>query len=188
METALQISALHDERIDIGIVRSAMPPPGIEVATLLEDPMVAVLPAEHPLSAREHLDIAELRDEPFIGWPRSTNVLFQHGVSSFHDQVIAFCQTAGFEPRLEMDGTDIETALALVSAGVGVTLQPASYAAVRRDDVCYVPLPEAPRSEVQIAWPAGRETPVARRLIEIARAVAKQRSTATLSPEPGSDG
>lgn len=41
-------------------------PEGIEAVPLLEDERLAVLPADHPLAAGEHVDAAELADEPFV--------------------------------------------------------------------------------------------------------------------------
>jgi DNA-binding transcriptional LysR family regulator len=110
----------------------------------------------------------DLRDEPFILWPRTASPLF-------HDQVVTYCRRAGFEPRISMEGSDIETQLGLVSAGTGVSPQPASFANLRRHGVVFRPLADPPESIIQLAW---RETSPPQHLktvIETARAATEDK-------------
>jgi DNA-binding transcriptional LysR family regulator len=48
LDTAEQLAALQDHRLDIGFIRAAQPLPGIILATLAHEPLVAVLPDHHP--------------------------------------------------------------------------------------------------------------------------------------------
>jgi DNA-binding transcriptional LysR family regulator len=66
--------------------------------------------------------------------------------------VLAYCRQAGFQPRIVMEGADIETQLGLVSAGIGVSPQPASFANLQRRGVAFRPLADAPQTTVQLAW------------------------------------
>lgn len=166
MDTPVQLEALRDGRLDVGITRSARPSPGLEIRRLIEEPMVVVVPSDNPLAANAVVEPAQLRNESFILWPRS-------GSEAFHDQVIGVCQQAGFSPRVVMEGADIETQLGLVSAGVGVSLQPASFAALGREGVSFLALPpDAPRSELQLAWPTFTASPTTGRFLEVAAEVA----------------
>lgn len=67
----------------------------------------------------------------------------------YHGSVILnACRRAGFTPRLMHPGS-MQTNLALVSAGLGVSLMPASIRNRRREGVVYRPLaPAVPRIEM----------------------------------------
>ena len=167
MDTATLLPALRDGRLDVGVVRSAEPAPGLEIRPLIEEPMVVAVPAGHPLAALSEIQVERLRDEAFVLWPRSHS-------AGFHDQVFAVCQQAGFTPRVVMEGTDTETQLGLVSAGVGVSMQPASYSLLGRDGVTFLALPErAPRSQIQVAWPTFASSPAVATFLEIATDIAR---------------
>lgn len=146
LDSPLQLAALRTGELDIGIVRSAGPAVDIAVEDLFREPMAIALPASHPLCGATIVTAAELSAEPFILWPRTASPLFR-------DQVLAYCAAAGFQPRIFMEGADIETQLGLVSAAIGVSPQPASFASLRRRGVNFRPLQDAPQSIVQLAWP-----------------------------------
>jgi DNA-binding transcriptional LysR family regulator len=145
MDTPVQLSALRAGEIDLGVVRNASPAAGIQTEDLFSEPMVLALPETHFLTSAKTVSAAHLRDEPFILWPRASS-------PTIRDQVFAYCQTAGFMPRVVMEGADIQTQLGLVSAAIGVSPQPASFANLRRHGVVFKPLRRAPRSTVQVAW------------------------------------
>ena len=82
---------------------------------LVADVMDATLPADHPLANRPGLSLRSLRAEPWVlppvGW-------------TCEEVVIAACQTAGFTPRAAHRAGDWVAALALVAAGLGVSVLP----------------------------------------------------------------
>lgn len=162
LDTPLQLAALRTGELDLGIVRSADPATDIAVADLFAEPMVIALPASHPLCGGDVVTAADLRAEPFILWPRTASPLFR-------DQFVAYCAAAGFRPRIVMEGADIETQLGLVSASIGVSPQPASFASLRRRGVDFRPLDDAPESIVQLAWAEASPPGHLPALLEIAR-------------------
>jgi molybdate transport repressor ModE-like protein len=82
---------------------------------LRADVLDAVLPAGHPLAARESFALSELAGEPFVGPPDGT---------SCHDVTVSGCGAAGFTPAFEHWSLDFYTTMALVAAGLGVALVP----------------------------------------------------------------
>lgn len=82
---------------------------------LRTDTLDAVLPAGHPLAARERIALADLASEPFVGPPDGT---------SCHDVTVNGCAAAGFTPAFEHWSLDFYTTMALVAAGLGVALVP----------------------------------------------------------------
>lgn len=47
-------------------------PRGLAPTLLLHDPAMIAVPAGHPLTAREHVDVVTLRDELWITWHRGS--------------------------------------------------------------------------------------------------------------------
>ncbi len=146
MDTGQQLRALADRRIDVGVVRAATPTEAVVVEPLVAEPLMLALPADHRLAAVEAVPPAVLADEPFVSWPR-------HLGADFFDIVVAFCRRNGFNPRVIAEGGDIDTQLALVAAGFGVSLQPSFYAGALPDGVVFRPLEgTAPKVALQLAW------------------------------------
>lgn len=153
--TAQIVGLLARGEIDLGIVRDAEPVQGLESIVLAREPYVAVLPREHVHAGRRGLRAAALRDEPFVLYPRAAGVLAL-------ERNLAPCREAGYEPRVVQEATNWLTAFHLVSAGVGVTIAPASAAAIRPAGVVGIPLAGPSRSEVQLVTRTGDDRAVVR--------------------------
>ena len=92
--------------------------------------MVA-LPLSHPLLEREGpLSFAELAGEPLILYPRVPR-------PSYADQVISIFRDRGLEPNIAHEARELQTAIGLVAAEVGICIVPTSVQRLRRDDVVY---------------------------------------------------
>jgi DNA-binding transcriptional LysR family regulator len=131
--TPLLAQLAHDV-IDVAFVR----PTPTERETLRAIPLPherlwIALPTDHPLAARNRLRLAELRNEPFILYPRANGSLL-------YDSIIAACQSAGFSPRVVQESPQMASMVSLVAAGVGVTLVPESICQLRPAGVRYVPI------------------------------------------------
>jgi len=159
LDTARQLVALHDRRLDVGFVRSAQPAPEIIVTSLDEEPLVAVLPADHLLAANSEVPLAALADEPFVFWPRQVSV-------GFYDEVIADCQRLGFSPHIRLEAHGAETLLGLVAAGLGVSVQPHSYRNLGRAGVVFRPLSDSVlTTTLQVAHHRDNPSPVLQRFL-----------------------
>src|SRR6195952_780993 len=190
MDTAAQLVALATGRIDVGLVRSAAPPPPMRPPEILAvEPLVAALAEDHRLAGESSIDPAELADEPFVLWPRALG-------ADFFDIVTGYCREHGFSPRVVAEGQDIETQLGLVSAGWGVSLQPAFYANLRPVGVVFRPLRGAsPPVVLQVAWRTADTSLAVAHFVAAARAAAaafqlrpavtKRRSGGYAGPKPG---
>ena len=91
------------------------PGAGIELVTLLDDPIQVVLPASHPVVSAPALELADLAGE---SWIDSTNL------SSCHPFLRRACNAAGFEPRVAAETNDHRSLHHLVASGVGLALVP----------------------------------------------------------------
>jgi DNA-binding transcriptional LysR family regulator len=86
-------------------------PPSIHQRRLMDDPIMVVLPQDHPLAASRTVDPVDVGPSEWI----NTNVDVA-GLTSG--------EAAGASPALDFEGQDFRTALNLVAAGLGVALLP----------------------------------------------------------------
>lgn len=83
--------------------------------TLLEERIVVAVPGDHVYSARDEVKLVDLREDGFI--------LCREGYH-LRGLTLEACASVGFTPRVTVSGTDVDTALRFVQAGLGVTLVP----------------------------------------------------------------
>ncbi|GAA4572422.1 LysR family transcriptional regulator [Planotetraspora kaengkrachanensis] len=163
MTTAPQVAALHEHVIDVGLLREPPNEPGLATETIMSEKFVAVLPAAHPLAGRRAVSVAALVDEPFVLLPRDAG-------PALHDQILGLCRDAGFEPRLGQRAVEWQTVSALVEAGFGVSLAPASIRRIRLKGVAYRRIePDAARTAVAMTWRRDDPDPLVARFLAAAR-------------------
>jgi LysR family transcriptional regulator, benzoate and cis,cis-muconate-responsive activator of ben and cat genes len=130
MLTEEQGNALRDARIHIGIGRQAVEQPGCTTRPLLDERVMVVLAPDHPLASRKTLSMAELAASPLIAYPR-------HPAAQFARHIASLYRDAGLTPHIAHEAYEIQTAIALVAAGLGVTYVGESVARHGRSDVVY---------------------------------------------------
>jgi DNA-binding transcriptional LysR family regulator len=90
------------------------PTGGLDAVALLSEPVLVLLPADHP--AADPVDLAALAEEPWVG--------VQLG-SQFDAAMTRACRAAGYTPRIVHRAGEAAVHQALVAAGLGVGLLPA---------------------------------------------------------------
>jgi DNA-binding transcriptional LysR family regulator len=154
MKTTHQLQALHDGRIQLGIVRTPMQSPFLTFDSIHREPFVAVLPQTHPLASQAALHLQQLAHEDFILSSRSNG-------SYYHDAVIRLCNQCGFYPKIALEAPEILTIVAFVSAGMGVALVPASFRDQQNKKVVYCELDDIDSSlEMAFVWRKDETSPV----------------------------
>jgi len=113
----------------------------LEVRALLEDRLVGVVPAGHPLAGRgpaDPVELSELADEQWIA-----------GCPQCRGHLVDLCEEAGFVPRIDFATDDYPAVFGLVAAGLGVAVLPdLALASVRPTGVSVVPLASGVYREV----------------------------------------
>jgi DNA-binding transcriptional LysR family regulator len=177
------VEALVQQRLDAAFVRSPIgAASGIAVHSILEEPMVAALPAGSPLAgarARHPLPLTALAGEIFILYRRPLG-------PGLYDAIIAACQRAGYSPSIGQEAPRMLATLSLVAAGLGVTLVPQSMRRLRVHGVIYRPLDSAAGlvAPLNLAYRRSETAPAARRFTALARA-RLDRPEASGLPTPG---
>lgn len=160
--TVGQVESLRQRTLDIGIVRLPLGEADIEVLPLVSEPFAIVFSKQHALRARPDVTVRDLKGEAFIAYAeRQAPAFFQHWTG--------LCRKAGFTPRVLQEVAEMETALALVAANVGVAIVPEGVAKRHSRSVVVRSLKkERIRSEIGLAFLKLNPPPLARRLVALA--------------------
>jgi DNA-binding transcriptional LysR family regulator len=137
---------------------------GYEVAVVNREPLVALLPSDHPQAAAERVDVTALQAQALVA-PSRTQCpgLHEHAISAWRRS------TDSAPTVLEADS--VLAVLTLVRAGLGAALLPASTADVAWDGLVVRPLRQhAPPVDTGVAWRPAQDAPVLRRFLRIAMA------------------
>ncbi|MDQ8701112.1 LysR substrate-binding domain-containing protein [Streptomyces sp. LHD-70] len=154
-----------DRALDLAIVRWLAEPPGIAHRIVAEEHYVLVVAENHPFAGRDLVSLAECRDEPFVA-------LADPG-SSLREALVRTAQDAGFVPRVRQTANDSWTVMALVAAGVGITLTVDTAAIqVPRQGLAVVPLREgtAPTYS-RLVWRREADNPALATVLRVSKEV-----------------
>lgn len=159
--TSVLIERLQKGEVDAAFIRTATArPEGVALHLLADEPMIAALPAAHPLAAASAVALADLAGETFVAYPRAEG-------AGLYDAIIAACHGAGFSPRIGHETPQMIATLSLVAAGLGVSIVPASLTRMRLDGVEYRPLAgePQPRAQLNLAIRRGDPSAAVRRFV-----------------------
>jgi DNA-binding transcriptional LysR family regulator len=146
------VAALTEGSLDAAFVRSSVEGPlRMRADDLENEPMIAALPAGHALAedAAGPLALAALAADDFVLYRRRSG-------PGLHDAILAACHEAGFNPFIVQEAPRLTATLALVAAGLGVSLVPQSLRRLAVEGVIYRALatagaPHAPLRLVRLA-------------------------------------
>jgi DNA-binding transcriptional LysR family regulator len=113
------VRALASGEVDLAVFAHSVEggDEGIESYEYGTDRLVAVVPVGHKLASATSISLARLLDEDLIGLEPSTTVM---------ENLRRAARQIGRAPRVKFSVNTVEAARSLVSAGLGVALQPAS--------------------------------------------------------------
>jgi LysR family transcriptional regulator, benzoate and cis,cis-muconate-responsive activator of ben and cat genes len=136
MFTIEQLSALKGGRIDVGFGRLRFDETQLAREVLVEEPLIAALPAGHALADTRPLTLDALSKETLIIYPSTPR-------PSYADQQLSAFRDHAVEPAAIHEVRELQTALGLVAAQVGVCLVPESVRGLRARGVMYRSLDDA---------------------------------------------
>lgn len=131
------------------------------------EPLLALIPAGHPLAGEETVDFTALRETPFI--------LFEGGFA-LNAVIVAACQRRGFTPVEAARSGQIDFIAALVAAGLGVAFLPRMIAMQRLHPGVHLAALAEPDTDwdMALAWRRGGYlSDAARAWLALARAAAR---------------
>lgn len=108
-------SLLLEGSLDMGVVVSPVDPDRFDALPFLSQQLTLVIHESHPLAARPSVRLEELRDEPFVLFPRGFAV---------RRHVMRACRDLGFEPAIVYESSQWDLLAEMVAARVGVSIIP----------------------------------------------------------------
>lgn len=101
--------------IDIAVVTMPIAARNHYIEVLFDEALVVVMHPQHPLTAHDSIAVSALSDEAFLLYPQGYEM---------HDIIIMACKSAGFTPKIALDGGDVGLLLEVAAAGLGVAIVP----------------------------------------------------------------
>lgn len=131
MNNAEQAEALERGRIDIALLH---PPVSIDMRVhelrLGAEPMVAAMPADHPVGADGCVSLADVARQGLVWFPESQ-------VAGLRNEMLGAIRSAGHQVAVVQEANRTLTVLAAVAGGLGWSLLPRSVRALHHDGVRY---------------------------------------------------
>ena len=115
------VDALRNQTVDVVVTRGPLPAltDECESFVLASQPLIAVLPQSHRLSAKPSIRLSDLAQDTLLRPEDPPGLSLGHTLR----QTLA---DAGFNPRRSMVVNEMSSTIGLVAAGLGVALLPAS--------------------------------------------------------------
>jgi DNA-binding transcriptional LysR family regulator len=114
-----QGEAILSGRLDVGFAASLTPwHKDLAHWEFAQDRMVLAVPRGHALTKKERVRLRDLRDLPFVWFPRWVN-------PAFYDRMMQECSRGGLSaPRIVQEAPDRDTNLGFVQCRIGLSWQP----------------------------------------------------------------
>jgi len=149
---------------ELELAMCLLPLPGdFDWQQIHDDPLMAILPLDHPLAGREACTLSELADSPFI--------LFEEGFG-LNPQILDACQRRGFSPRIAAHSGQADFIQTLVATGLGVAFLPRLVvgAGLQGTRTCALKDDADLRWKLALAWRRdGQLSPAAAAYLELTR-------------------
>jgi DNA-binding transcriptional LysR family regulator len=160
--TPAQTEGLLAGRLDLGVLRLPVGTDRLAVRTLAVEHLGLALPADHPLTTEPAVALPDLRREDFITYAEDH--------SAVNEALHRTCREAGFAPRVEHRAPGTAVLLALVAAGLGVSLVPESVRALPLAGVVFRDVAGTALTELGLARRADDDSPLVTRVLEVLEA------------------
>ncbi len=151
INTREQIVPLNEGSLDLGLMRNTQLPDTLAWEVILREPLMAMIPRDHPLAAQPSVTLAELAQEPFVFFD-------PHVGTGLYDDILGLMRRYGLSPVITQEVGEAMTIIGLVAAGLGVSILPASFKRVQLNEMRWVAIAEEDAvSEMWLVWPKHHE-------------------------------
>jgi len=151
INTREQIVPLNEGSLDLGLMRNTHLPDTLAWEVILREPLLAMIPRDHPLAELDSVTLAQLAQEPFVFFD-------PHVGTGLYDDILGLMRRYGQVPVITQEVGEAMTIIGLVAAGLGVSILPASFKRVQLSEMRWVAIAEEDAvSEMWLVWPKHHE-------------------------------
>lgn len=143
--------------LEVGVFATPITDTLLDEIELFEEPFLLAVPTRHPLAKRKKVRPADIN---------TASLLLLKDTHCLREQVIGFCSAHGVGEQHQTVASSIETLLAFVRAGTGVTLVPdmAMDVIKRMSGIRCLPIEPPPSRKVRVVY--RKTSQIGRRLAE----------------------
>lgn len=143
------VVSLRSHLLDVALLRlsKSMVEDDLEYAEVAREPMMLAVPRGHALAGRAQVAMADLQGVPFIGFANE-------GSRYFRETLERMFARASIQPNVVHESV-LPTMLAMVEAGLGVALVPASVKGMRDEQLLYKDISDGGEASIAVlhcAW------------------------------------
>ncbi|MGF1478628.1 MAG: LysR family transcriptional regulator [Cyanophyceae cyanobacterium] len=165
-----QIEGLLKEQLDVAFFHpneKAIKQEDLNYLTVLTEPLVLILPEDHPLRTQSTIPLQVLANERFVLPTRQS-------FSGLSEQIHLLLNRVGFVPHITQEATNMITVLGLVAGGMGISLLPTNVLNLKRKGVIYKDI-EGFTSTIRtmMFWHRHSSSNILRQFREVARTVSQ---------------
>ncbi|MCD5974785.1 LysR family transcriptional regulator [Pseudomonas quasicaspiana] len=136
MVSDAQLDALSANLIDIGLVRQVRDREMFDAQLVYREPLLVVLPSEHPLTTQPSIALADINHQPFVMYAADEG-------RYFYDCIVGLFAMSGVTPRYAYHLGQTHAIVSMVQAGLGLSIVPASARQLHSGAVVFRPLRDA---------------------------------------------
>jgi len=129
------LNQLQDGQIDIMMGRPHREIKYVNSEKIFTDSTVLVIASNSRWDINESSGVSELKDIPFIIYPRSAGTFFR-------DQIVSTCSHHGFYPQIKHESINAFSILKLVEKDIGISVMPKSITQGYNLEVSYLEMDE----------------------------------------------
>lgn len=161
LSNTAQMNAIMRDKLDMGFVRLARVPDGVNIRPVYTDTFSVVLPELYPMLTREFKDVGQLAEENFILFAQDYSPLY-------YDTVMSICEDAGFTPKVSHKSVHAQTIFKLVENNLGIAIVPTSLQYGFQMKVKFIELRNIPqRAILSVVWKEDNRNPALRHCINL---------------------
>ncbi|MEH6680448.1 MAG: LysR family transcriptional regulator [Sediminicola sp.] len=156
-----QVDGVMKDKLDIGFVRLARVPNGLQIQPVFEDTFSVVLPENYPILSRNFEGIHQVAQENFI-------LFAQEYSPQYYDTIMSICEDAGFTPKVSHKSVHAQTIFKLVENNLGIAIVPTSLQHGFLMRVKFLELKNIPqRAVLSVIWKKDNRNPALSKCMEL---------------------
>lgn len=160
-----QLDRLRQDKLDVGILYlDDDAHPGLETCLLHLDHLVLAVPEASAWAKSPPTSLDDVKDADFI-WG------FRRASPPYHDRMMQHFRNNNFNPRIVQYGAGNIAILSMVSAGLGLSIVPATSSWHPIPGIRFLSLPELDRCDMplRLAWKPDNDSPTLTNFISLVR-------------------